>query len=104
MRGTVRSRPAGRHQHHKPTHASRLSIRHGHAHERGHLDHGGALRCGCDPAELFPSNPQTRHDAAAAVWVPMRRQHIAWQRTHFIYSDRMSDAVVRSYRSMSFPG
>ncbi|MDQ1206027.1 hypothetical protein QE377_002386 [Microbacterium sp. SORGH_AS 862] len=59
-----------------------------HAHTVGHLAPGGERRCGCEPARTA-SRPAPRWFAGQPSWVPIRRQHAAFVRAHFIYSDRM---------------
>ncbi|HEY0189163.1 MAG TPA: hypothetical protein VGC67_16870 [Cellulomonas sp.] len=85
-----RSLAAGRAEHHRPGDRGRSD----HVHSRGHLALRGALRCGCGPDALAPE-PRTAAPAAttAPAWVPRRRQHTGFVRTHFIYSDRMLGIV-----------
>jgi hypothetical protein len=67
-----------------------------HLHRRGHLDHGGALRCGCGPEALAPDSTSVLVTCGAlTTWQPVDGQHVGWQRAHFIYSDRMLDALGR---------
>jgi hypothetical protein len=63
-----------------------------HLHHRGHLAHGGALRCGCGPEELTPLGDAAPDSRATASWMPVRHQHAGFVRTRFIYSTRMPGA------------
>lgn len=61
-----------------------------HAHERGHLDVRGLLRCGCGPEFLGHNHGLgTLTRARSTEWAPVGRQHTGFIRTHFVYSDRM---------------
>ncbi|QAY63111.1 hypothetical protein ET495_07480 [Xylanimonas allomyrinae] len=57
-----------------------------HAHTRGHLAAGAALRCGCGSDAL--DTPAATHACPAARWEPVRRQLTGWVRARLIYSSR----------------
>jgi hypothetical protein len=61
-----------------------------HVHGRGHLAPGGRPRCGCGP-EVLPAPPVTVREHSLPAPALSRRHHIAFIRTHFIFSDRCPD-------------
>ncbi len=61
-----------------------------HVHGRAYLARGSQPRCGCDPDVLNPSASGELYLALTIEgWVPLRRQHVGFVRSRFIYSDRM---------------
>lgn len=64
-----------------------------HVHGRGYLARGSVVRCGCD-IDVLAGAVSVTGEFGADSWVPVRRQHVGYVRTHFIYSDRM----LRAFR------